>query len=309
MRIAVVGAGGVGGYFGGKLAHGGADVVFIVRGASLAAMRANGLRVDSVFGDFVVNPVNATDDPSSAGKVDAVLLTVKTWQIAEATEKIKPLIGDDTVIVPLENGMEAPEQIAAIAGRAHAAGGLCAIVSFVEAPGHVKHISADPFVMFGELDNRPSERLTRLRDAFVQAGVKADIPPDINHSMWSKFLFIAPLSGLGAITRVPIGEWRTLPETRELAIAGLREIVALARARGVDLGDEAVDRALGRYDALTPDATSSLQRDVMDGKPSELDAQLGAVVRMGKQSGIPTPVCDFLYRCLLPQERRARGLA
>jgi 2-dehydropantoate 2-reductase len=205
--------------------------------------------------------------------------------------------------------MEAPEQIATIVGREHAAGGLCAIVSFAAEPGHIKHISADPFVMFGELDNRPSPRLEKLRDAFVRAGVKADIPPDIHHSMWSKFLFIAPMSGLGAITRVPIGVWRSMPETRELAIAALREIVDLARARGVDLGAEAVERALGRYDALTPDATSSLQRDVMDGKPSELDAQLGAVVRMGNESGVATPVCDFLYRALLPQERRARGVA
>jgi len=307
MRIAIVGAGGVGGYFGGKLAHVGEEVVFIVRGATLEALRTRGLRVDSIFGDFVVEKVEATDHPS--GVADVVLMAVKSWQIEEATNQIKPLIGETTVVVPLENGMEAPEQIAKIVGLEHAAGGLCAIVSFAAEPGHIRHLSADPFVMFGELDNRPSERLERLRDAFVRAGVKADIPIDIHHSMWSKFLFIAPLSGVGAITRVPIGVWRAMPETRELAVAGLREIAALARGRGVDLGDDAVDRALVRYDALTPDATSSLQRDVVEGKPSELDAQLGAVVRMGIESGVPTPVCDFLYRCLLPQERRARGVA
>jgi len=307
MRIAVVGAGGVGGYFGGKLAHAGEDVVFIVRGATLEALRTRGLRVDSALGDFAVERVNATDDPASVGIFDAVLLAVKTWQIPEATEAIKPLLGTETMVVPLENGMEAPEQIAAIVGREHAVGGLCAIVSYAAEPGHVRHISADPFVMFGELDNRRSARVERLRAAFERAGVKADVPPDIHHSMWSKFLFIAPMSGMGAITRVPVGVWRSMPETRELAVAALREVAALARARGADLGDEAVDRALGRYDALTPDATSSLQRDVMDGKPSELDAQLGAVVRMGQQSGVPTPVCDFLYRCLLPQERRARS--
>lgn len=307
MRIAVVGAGGVGGYFGGKLAHAGEDVVFIARGATLDALRTRGLRVDSVFGDFVVDRVDATDQPS--GTADVILLAVKSWQVEDAATQIKPMVGADTVIVPLENGMEAPEQIARIIGREHAAGGLCAIVAFAAEPGHIKHISADPFVMFGELDNRPSERLTRLRDAFVRAGVKADIPPDIHHSMWSKFLFIAPLSGIGAITRVPIGVWRVMPDVRELVVQALNEIVALARARGVDLGTDAVDRALGRYDALTADATSSLQRDVMDGKPSELDAQLGAVVRIGSESGVPTPVCDFLYRCLLPQERRARGVA
>ena len=307
MRVAVVGAGGVGGYFGGRLAHGGIDTIFIARGATLEALRTRGLRVESIKGDFALPHVNATDDPASAGPVDAVLLTVKAWQIPEAAASIKPMLNAETAVIPLENGMEGPSQIATVLGREHALGGLCGIVSFVLAPGHIRHIGADPFVMFGELDNRRSERVERLREAFERAGVRAEVPQDIHRSMWSKFLFIAPMSGMGAITRVPVGVWRSMPETRELAVAALREVAALARARGADLGDEAVDRALGRYDALTPDATSSLQRDVMDGKPSELDAQLGAVVQMGQQSGVPTPVCDFLYRCLLPQERRARS--
>src|SRR3954447_15957791 len=154
MRIAVIGAGGVGGYFGGKLADGGADVTFIVRGATLEAMRTRGLRVDSIKGDFVVEHPNATDDPASAGKADAIFVTVKTWQIAEAAEQIKPMIGEETMVVPLENGIDAPEQLAAIVGREHVLGGLCGIVSFIVSPGHITHAGADPFVMFGELDNR-----------------------------------------------------------------------------------------------------------------------------------------------------------
>jgi len=296
MRIAVVGAGGVGGYFGGKLAAAGEDVTFIVR------RPFDTLRVESVKGDFVVERPKVVSD----GKVDAVLMCVKAWQVPEATKSVLPLLGDDTAIVPMENGMEAPEQIAAVAGREHAVGGLCAIVAFAVEPGHIRHISADPFVMFGELDNRRSERLQRLCDAFLRAGVNAEIPPDIHRSMWSKFLFIAPMSGVGAVTRAPLGVWRSMPETRELAERAVREVMALAAARGAALPDDAFERTMQRYDMLTPDATTSLQRDIMDGKPSELDAQLGAVVRMAAESGVDVPVCDFIYRSLLPQERAVR---
>jgi 2-dehydropantoate 2-reductase len=306
MRIAIIGAGGVGGYFGGKLAHGGADVVFIVRGATLDALRTSGLRVDSIKGDFVVERPNATDDPSSVGRVDAVFVTVKTWQIASAAESIKPMIGDDTMVIPLENGIDAPDQLAAVLGHDHVLGGLCGIVSFIARPGHIRHIGAEPFVMFGELDNRRTTRVERLRDECLRAGVQADIPSDIHHALWSKFVFIAPMSGIGAATRVPIGVWRSMPETRDLATRAIREIADLARARGVDLGAEAVERTLGRFDGLTPDATSSLQRDIIDGKPSELDAQLGAVVRLGQAAGVPTPVCETLLALLLPQELNAR---
>jgi len=306
MKIAIIGAGGVGGYFGGKLASGGADVVFIVRGATLEAMRTRGLRVDSIKGDFVVDHPDVTDDPASAGKVDAIFVTVKTWQIGEAAEQIKPMIGDDTMVIPLENGIDAPEQLAAILGRQHVLGGLCGIVSFIAAPGHIRHIGAEPFVMLGELDNQRSARAERLREVCLRAGVQADIPSDIHHALWSKFVFIAAMSGIGAATRVPIGVWRSMPETRELATRAIREIVSVARARGVDLGDDAVDRTLARFDGLTPDATSSLQRDIMDGKPSELDAQLGAVVRLGREAGLPTPVLETLLTLLLPQELFAR---
>ena len=308
MRVAVVGAGGVGGYFGGKLARAGIDTTFIVRGATLEAMRSRGLRVDSIDGDFVIDPVNATDDPSTVGVVDAILMTVKAWQIPEAAARLGPMIGPDTVLVPLENGIDAPDILAAIADREHVLGGLCGIVSFIAEPGHVRHIAAEPFVMFGELDNSRTERIERLRAAFERAGVKADIPPDIHRSMWTKFLFIAPMSAIGALTRVPLGQWRSIPEVRSIAEEALREVLALARARGVDQDDDAVERTLERIDKLAPESTSSLQRDVMEGRPSELDAQIGTVVRLARESGVATPVCEILYHCLLPQERRARGV-
>jgi 2-dehydropantoate 2-reductase len=307
MKIAVVGAGGVGGYFGGRLAQAGIDTTFIARGATLQALRERGLRVDSTHGDFALERVQATDDPSSIGVVDAILLAVKAWQIPEVARRLGPMLGPDTLIVPLENGIDAPEALIPIVGREHVAGGLCAIVSFIVAPGHIRHAAGDPMVMFGELDNTRSERVERLRAAFERTGIRAQVPPDIQHSMWTKFLFIAVMSGIGALTRVPIGTWRAVPELRELVTAALEEVVALANARGIDLGDDAIAQTWARYDGLAPASTSSLQRDVMEGKPSELDAQLGAIVRLAKESNVPVPVASMLYHCLLPQERLARG--
>lgn len=307
MRVAVIGAGGVGGYFGGRLANSGVDTTFIARGPTLEAIRTRGLRVDSILGDFAIDHVQATDDPSSAGVVDAILVCVKAWQIAEAVANVAPMIGPDTVVVPLENGIDAPDVLETIVGREHTAGGLCGIVSFVVAPGHIRHAGAEPFVMFGELDNRASERMQRLREAFQNAGVKADVPPDILHSMWTKFLFIVPMSAIGALTRVPIGIWRAIPELRAIAEDLLGEMIAVARARGADPGADALQRTMERYDAMAPESTSSLQRDVMDGKPSEIEAQIGAVVRLAAESNVPAPVSSFLYHCLIPQERKARG--
>jgi 2-dehydropantoate 2-reductase len=307
LRIAVVGVGGVGGYFGGKLARAGIDTVFIARGAMLDALRSKGLRVDSISGNFTLEHVNATDDPGSVGPVDAVIFATKAWQIPEAAKKAKPLIGKQTVAVPLENGMEAPDQLANAFGRDHVLGGLCGIVSFIVAPGHIRHAAIEPFVMFGELDNSRTERVERLRQAFEQAGVKVDIPADILRSMWSKFLFIAPMSAIGALTRAPIGVWRAIPETRAIAVSALREMVDLAAARGVELGGDAIDRTLERYDGMAPDSTSSLQRDIMDGRPSELEAQAGAIVRMAREAKVEIPICETLYALLLPEERRARG--
>ncbi|HEV7763788.1 MAG TPA: 2-dehydropantoate 2-reductase [Thermoanaerobaculia bacterium] len=308
MRIAVVGAGGVGGYFGGRLAETGNDVTFIVRGATLDVLRTKGLRVDSALGDLTIDRVRATDDASTVGPVDAILMAVKAWQLPDAAAGVQPMIGPDTLVMPLQNGIDAPEILADIVGRDHAIGGLAAIVSYLAAPGHVIHAASEPLVMLGELDNRRSERVERLREAFENAGVNAQIPPDIHRSMWMKFLFIATLSGIGALTRVPIGLWREDGDVRAMADASLREVLALATARGIDLGDDALERTWRHYDDLAPESTSSMQRDIMEGKPSELDAQIGAVVRLAHESRVATPVSSMIYRALLPQERRARGL-
>ncbi|HEX7151820.1 MAG TPA: 2-dehydropantoate 2-reductase [Thermoanaerobaculia bacterium] len=304
MRIAVVGAGGVGGYFGGRLAQAGIDTTFIVRGRTLEALRTHGLRVESINGDFHLARVNATDAP--AEKVDVVFVTVKAWQIPEVAPKLTPILADETLVVPLENGIDAPDVLSPIVGREHVAGGLCAIVSCIVEPGHIRHTGAEPMIAFGELDNRTSERTTRLLETLRQAGITAEIPQDVHRSMWTKFVFIVGLSAVGAATRVPVDVWRAMPEPRALAERIVREAVAVANARGVTLADDIVERTMERYDGLAAGSLSSMQRDLMNGKPSELEAQLGAVVRLGRDARAATPVTEVLYHALLPQERAAR---
>lgn len=309
MRVAVFGAGAVGGYFGGRLAEAGVDVLFIARGRHLEALQNRGLRVESIAGDFTLHTVQATDDPAHAGIADAVLVAVKAWQLPEAAAAMRPLVGPETFVVPLLNGVEAPEQLAAILGRAHVLGGLCGLLSWVVEPGHIRHAGLEPFVHFGELDNRRSERAERLLGTFARArGVIADIPADIHTAMWRKFLFIAAMSGVGAVTRAPVGVYRELPETRALLEAVMREIAALARRRGVALPADAVARTLAFMDGMPAGGTASMQRDVLEGRPSELEAQNGAVVRLGRAAGVETPANAFVYAALLPAERRARGM-
>jgi len=307
MRIAVFGAGGVGGYFGGRLAQAGEEVTFIARGTHLHALQTQGLRVDSVRGDFVIQPAQATDDPRQVGIVDTVLVAVKTWQVPEVAEAIRPLVGPATCVVSLQNGVEAPEQLAAVLGAAPVVGGVCGLVSFIAAPGHIRHASAEPFIKFGELDNRPSARLEHLRQAFVRARVTVDIPSNIQTALWMKFLFITLCSGIGALARAPMGIWRSLPETRRMSEQAIHEVLAVAQARGIVLPADALHTTMALVDSVAPEATVSMQRDIMAGYPSELDAQIGAVVRLGQVTGVATPLHAFIYGSLLPLELRARG--
>ena len=307
MRIAIFGAGSVGGYFGGRLSQAGEDVVFIARGEHLNTMLNQGLRVDSINGDFVVQPVQATDDPSKIGKVDMVLVGVKAWQVSEAAEAMRPLIGPETFVLPLQNGLEAPAQLSEILGDQHVLGGLCGLFSYVMGPGHIVHAGYDPFVKFGELDNHRSQRIELLLDTFKRAEINAEIPPDIQVAMWMKFMFVTVFSGIGAVTRAPVGIWRSLPETRLMAELSLQEINAVATARAISLPEEALQTIMTMYDGFDPQQTASLQRDVMEGRPSELEAQIGAVVRFGQKADMATPQHTFIYRSLLPMELRARG--
>jgi 2-dehydropantoate 2-reductase len=307
MRIAVFGTGAVGGYFGGRLAQAGEEVVFIARGKQLQALRDQGLQVDSLKGDFLLRSVQATDDPAQAGMVDAVIVGVKAWQVTDAARACLPLVGPDTFVVPLQNGVEAPDQLAAVLGAGHVLGGLCRIFSFVVAPGHIRHAGIEPYVALGELDNRSSERAERLRIAFEGAGVTAEIPPDIQVALWQKFLFIASFSGVGAVTRAPAGVLRGRPETRHMLQQAMREVLAVAAARKIVLPEETIEQTMALIDRLPPGGTASMQRDVMEGRPSELESQNGAVVRLGQEVGVATPLHTFIYHSLLPMELQARG--
>lgn len=242
MRIAVFGVGGVGGYFGGRLAQSGEDVVFIARGDHLQAMRTHGLKVQSLKGDFVVNPVQVVDNVNEVGEVDIVLLGVKSWQVPDVAETLRPLIGDHTAVLTLQNGIEAPQQVAQLLGQEHVLGGVCRISAEIEAPGVIRHSSAgEPSIDFGEWDNRVSDRATSLCQTFIRADIQSDIVPDIQAALWMKFLFITPWSGIGAVTRSPAGLWRTIPETRALVAACLEEIVSVAQSQKIVLPKNAIE--------------------------------------------------------------------
>jgi 2-dehydropantoate 2-reductase len=307
MRIAIMGSGGVGGYFGARLAQAGQDVTFIARGEHLRAMLEQGLQVTSPNGDFKVPHVQATGSPALLGQMDAVIIAVKAWQISEAAHAIRPMLGPETCVLPLENGVEAPDQLAAVLETEPVLGGLCQIISMVAGPGHIRHAGFEPLVMMGELNNKPSPRVAGLRQAFESAGVKAIIPPDIHVAMWRKFLLIASFAGVGAVTRAPIGPLRSLPQTRQMLREAMREILEVAGARGIALPDDAIGDTMATLDGLPGSATASMQRDIIAGRPSELESLSGAVVRLGREYGAPTPLNAFIYDSLMPLELQARG--
>lgn len=309
MRIAVMGSGGVGGYFGGLLARAGHDVTFIARSAHLDALRRHGLVVESVHGDFVISPAQATDDPATVGPVDLVLFATKTYQIEEAAQAMRPLIGPGTAILPLHNGIDAAERTIAVLGSEPVLGGLCYVGSMLAAPGHIKQVSQFRRVIVGELDGRISPRVEAVVAALAEAGAQAEATDDIQKARWTKFIFIAPFSGVGAVARVPAGEIVRCPEPRALLEAAMLEVEAVARAAGVALDPEIVPQTMAFCDNLAPGQTASMQRDIMDGKPSELESIIGVLARLGAELGVPTPVFRFFYAALLPQELRARSHA
>ena len=305
MRIAIFGTGGAGGYFGAQLARAGEDIVFIARGEHLKAIRDHGLHLQKVDDDFVVRAA-ATDNASEAGPVDAVLVGVKTWQVKDAAKAMQSMIAASTFVVPLQNGVESAEQLAAVLGPQHVLGGLCGTISWVAAPGHIRSIGETHFIKFGELDNQKSERVERLRHAFERAGVKVEVPADIQVALWQKFVFGASFGGVGAVTRAPAGIIRALPETRRMLKDCMSEIIAVGRARQICLPSDTIEKSLAIIDGLDHSATTSLQRDIVSGKPSELDGWTGAVVRLGREVDVPTPVNEFIYQSLLPGELSAR---
>jgi len=308
MKVAILGTGAVGGYFGGRLAQAGNDVTFIARGAHLKAIQSNGLQVKSISGDFSINPAQATDHTERVGAVDLILCCVKSWQVAEITDQLEPLVGPDTTIVPLQNGVESHTILSHSIGNKHVLPGLCKMISLVEGPGIISHIGIDPYLSIGELDGSTSQRLEEILQLFTDAkGVTINGSADIIRELWMKFMFIAPWSGIGAITRSPVGIVREVQQTRDLLLQSIREVFEVAQANGVKLAENAVDATMDFIDNVPAAGTASMQRDVMDGKPSELHEQCGAVVRYGEKKGVQTPVNRCIYHSLLPLEFKARG--
>lgn len=305
MRIAVFGTGGAGGYFGAQLALAGEDVVFVARGDHLRAIRATGLRLETPSGETVIR-AQATDNPAETGKVDAVLVGLKAWQVSDAASAMRPLVGPNTVIVPLQNGVEAASELAAVFAS-NTLGGLCGTLSFIAGPGHIRSVGGQNFIKFGELDNKRTERVERLRQCFAHANVSVEVPANIAKALWDKFLMVTSFGGVGSVTRAPIGVTRAIPETRQLLERCLQETLSVAKARNVPMSDTAVADTMKFYDALPTNGTTSLQRDIADGKQSELNYWNGAVVRLGREVAVPTPTNQFIYDCLLPSELRARG--
>lgn len=305
MKIAIIGSGGVGGYFGGKLANAGYDVTFLARGEHLKAIKANGLIVKSILGDFKVDAVKATDDIKEIGQVDLVILGVKAWQIKEVAPDLQSIVSKNTIILPLQNGILAAEELKEQINAKNIVGGLCRIISKIEAPGIINHLGVTPSIVFGELDNGKTERIFKIKALFDHAGIKSTVAADIDAELWKKFISIC-VGGLLVVSGTTYGEMRELKETRQLMVELLDEIYRLSQKAGIQIETDFIDKTISFTDSLPYDSTSSLTRDVWEGKPSEIEYQNGTVVRLGKKFGVDTPVNRFIYNCILPMELKAR---
>ena len=307
MRFAIFGAGGLGAYYGARLAEAGHEVGFVARGAQLAALRKQGLRLTSPLGDVHLKHPVASAEPGELGVADVVIVAVKTWQLPEAAQAMRPLVGASTMVVPFLNGVEAPDVLAEALGAAHVLGGLSRVFSMLESPGVARHLNSGASVEIGELAGGASPRAAALAEAFARAKVDAKVSEDIRTELWKKLVTVSSWSGLGALARSPMGVLRKIPETRALIDRAVDEGMAVGLCRGHALFESFKEELWRFYDALPAEATASMQRDLMAGKPSELDAWNGAIVRFGAACGVDTPVHAFTLHALLPMERRARG--
>jgi len=309
MRFAIFGAGGLGAFYGARLAAAGHEVGFVARGAQLEALRSKGLQVFSPLGDLRLEKPRASSDPAELGVADAVLVGVKTWQLPEAARAMRALVGPQTMVVPFLNGVEAPDQLVAELGKERVLGGLSKVFCLLESPGVVRHFNPGAYVEIGELAGGASKRAEELRAAFAKAGVEAKVSEDIRTELWKKLVTVTSWAGLGALARSPMGLLRSQPETRKLIDRAMDEGIAVGLCRGHALFEQFKTELWRFYDAMPEGATASMQRDLMASKPSELDAWNGAMVRFGAECGVDTPVHEFTYHALLPLERRARGRA
>lgn len=298
MRIAVIGAGGIGAIYGAALAKAGADVTFVARGAHVAAMREHGLRIEGDRGETEIRPAQATDNIAGIGVVDYVLLCVKLWDVESAGGRLRPIVGPQTAVVPLQNGVDAHERLIPILGRDAVMGGTAFVTGSIVSPGVVRQTGTYQQMTFGELDGRMSRRGEQLRELCAAAGFDGILSPDVMVPIWQKFLVLVPLANVNALTRVPLGTYRADPDTWALVEASLRETEAVGRAEGVNLPADAFDRTIATLRSMPDHHMTSMCNDLLRGNRLELPWFAGKVVELGKRHGIPTPVNSFVYAAL-----------
>ncbi len=299
-RIAMMGSGGVGGYFGGRMAAAGCDVTFIARGRHLEVIREHGLRIESAaLGDSRVHPARATDDPGEAGVMDYVIVCVKLWDTATAAEAMRPMVGPDTTVLSLQNGV-GTEDLERVFGRRRMLGAVAFIGCAIAAPGVIRHVGTMQRVVVGEFAGGSSPRVERMRAELERGGIEADVSDDIRRTIWEKFVFLVGLSAATTMRRAPLGVVREDPEARQLFLEAMQETVAVGRAMGIGLSDGLADSRLEFADGLPADMTSSMHTDLERGNRLELEWLSGAVVRLGRERGVDTPVNGSVYEALRP---------
>jgi 2-dehydropantoate 2-reductase len=306
MRIAIVGAGGIGAIYGAALAKAGVDVTFVARGAHLKAMQDNGLRVEGDRGEAVIRPAQATDDPATiaatGGVVDYALLCVKLWDVESAGAQIRPIVGSHTAVIALQNGVDAYERLTPILGPAAVMPGTAWVTGSIVSPGVVRQTGTYFQMTFGEVGGEPgggtSPRGERLRDICAAAGIEGILSPDIRVPLWQKFLLLVPLANLNALTRVPLGNWRRDKELLGLFEASLRETIAVGQAEGVALPADSFDRIMMTMWSMPDYHMTSMGNDLLRGNRLELPWFAGKVAELGRKHAIPTPVNSFVYAAL-----------
>ncbi len=306
MKVAVVGSGGVGGLLAGLLARAGIEVALLARGQTLQVLRTEGLHVTSPLGDFTIRPVVASADPSALGRADIVVVAVKAWQVSEVAPQLLPLLKPDTVVIPVQNGVEAADQLQAVLPAGSVVGGICHVQAWIDKPGHVTHVGIPPLLTLGELSGKVSPRLENIAEAFKRAGMTMVLSSSIRADLWEKLLFVEPLGSVGAVTRVPVDVLRSVPESRAMLVEAMQEVSRVAASLGIQVPGEAVDRSMKRVDSLRAGSIASMHRDIAEGRPSELEQQTGAVVRFAKETRTAAPLHAYLRSALLPQELQAR---
>ena len=298
MKIVIIGSGGVGGYFGARLAASGEDVTFVARGAHLEALKNDGIKVLSALGDLHLPKVTVTSDTRSIGTADVVMIAVKLWATEEAAQAAKPVIGPNTVAVSFQNGVVAVDTLLPVLGREHVMGGVANIAALIEAPGVIRHNGNMATLFFGELDGNPSARSKALHDACIKAGIKAELVGDIHKAIWEKYVRLVTMSAMTALTRMPIGPIRSDPDARALLQMVMEEVIAIGRARGARLEPDIVPGQMKIIDGYPPGMVASMCGDLRRGNRLELPWLSGLVAKSGQELGIPTPANQFVYAAL-----------